>query len=333
MIKLLKIVCATFLGTISLSFGQMDRSWSMSDEEIDRKYGNAAIDRGAKSQRDSLAEIVKDIEGYRKKPESEAIPYLGKILVKLSKSNIFQVPERIGVYDFAQVTALSIPGHAKYFADELERVRPKDLTKYEKLRTQYLAETLQHLPSPETVQVLGHYLDDMRDTPFDENPKYDEMVRSGKFKPLDWTPLPQNAWLATYALSNIGLRDPPYAALTDYSLLRFSTSKDALAKFRKWWLQVKAGEIPFSFVGQSVEYRFQPDGSVAISTPAEIPEEKPNQKEDAAKEEGERILETPEEPYVADTKSTPAPPSPWVWIAAAAALSGAAVGFFKMRKR
>ncbi|MEO5714334.1 MAG: hypothetical protein ABIT37_12680 [Luteolibacter sp.] len=118
------------------------------------------------------------------------------------------------IYHKIQQELLSVPGHAKYFADELERLRLDPKGDYENIRTQYLAETLRYLPSPETVQILGHYLSDMQDIPFDENPKYKEMVRSGKLRAADWIPTPQNAWLATYALSNIGLRDPPFEPVT-----------------------------------------------------------------------------------------------------------------------
>ena len=174
-----------------------------------------------------------------------------------------------------QKEVLSIPGHAKYFADELERLRLDPRSDYERIRATYLAETLKHLPSPETVSVLGHYLGDMRDMPIDENPKYNEAVRSGRIKPADWIPLPQNAWLATYALSNIGLQNPPFEPVADYSFIRFAPSAESLPKFRAWWDDVKSGKRTFSFVGQTVEYRFKPDGiweTVTIATP---PDDKP----------------------------------------------------------
>lgn len=165
------------------------------------------------------------------------------------------------VYEAAQAALIAIPGHAKYFADELERLRLDPKSNYERIRPTYLAETLMHLPSPETIQVLGHYLSDMQDMPYDENPKYNEAVHSGKIRPSDSIPLPQNAWLATCALSNIGLRNPPFEPVADYIFLRLSPSAESLPKFRAWWEEVKSGKRTFSFKGHNVEYRFKPDGT------------------------------------------------------------------------
>ncbi len=160
-----------------------------------------------------------------------------------------------------QQELLSIPGHAKYYADELERLRLDPKSNYERIRPTYLAATLRYLPSPETIQVLGDHLSDMRDTPIDENPKYHEAVSSGKLRPIDWAPTPQNAWLATYALSNIGLQDPPFEPVANYSFIRYAPSTESLQKFRVWWEEVKSGKRTFSFKGQNVEYRFKPDGT------------------------------------------------------------------------
>ena len=131
----------------------------------------------------------------------------------------------------------------------------------------------------------------MRDTPYDENPKYIEALRAGKVKEPDWTPTPQNAWLATYTLSNIGLRNPPHEPVGNYINIRFSEA-DSLPKFRAWWEEVKSGKRTFSFVGQKVEYRFKPDGSwetVTIATPPDdqpkLPDAAPPQRENEPEEE------------------------------------------------
>ncbi len=174
-----------------------------------------------------------------------------------------------------QQELLSIPSHAQFFADELERLRLDPKSNYERIRATYLAEILMHLPSPETVSVLGHYLGDMRDMPIDENPKYNEAVRSGRIKAADWIPLPQNAWLATYALSNIGLQNPPFEPVADYSLIRFAPWNESLRQFRAWWEEVKSGKRTFSFVGQEVEYRFKPDGGWETVTVANPPDATP----------------------------------------------------------
>lgn len=193
-----------------------------------------------------------------------------------------------------QQELLSIPGHAKYYADELERLRLDPKSNYERIRPTYLAETLRHLPSPETIQILGEFLSDMRDTPLDENPKYNEAVRSGEIKPIDWAPTPQNAWLATFAFSNIGLQNPPFEPVANYNFIRIAPSAESLPKFRAWWDEVKSGKRTFSFTGQTVEYRFKPDGTwetVAVATPPDdkpkLPDAAPPQRED--KPEKERV--------------------------------------------
>lgn len=260
--------------SITMAFAEIDRSFSRPDKEIDQFYGNAASERGSRSQYESLASLRKNVQEVDQRPPNETIPLLADGLQKLARKNVFQVAERIEVYDLVQSTLLAIPGHAKYFADELERQRIDPKSAYIRTRTTYLTETLKHLPSPETIQVLGHYLSDMRDIPYDENPKYIEALRAGKVKEPDWTPTPQNAWLATYTLSNIGLRNPPFEPVGNYINIRFS-EPDSLPKFRKWWEDVKSGKRTFSFVGQTVEYRFKPDGSWETLTVANPPNEPP----------------------------------------------------------
>ncbi|MEO5714335.1 MAG: hypothetical protein ABIT37_12685 [Luteolibacter sp.] len=276
--KLMKNIVQTTLlllvVSITMAFAEIDRSFSRKDKEIDQFYGNAASERGSSSQYESLASLRKNVQEVDQRPPNETIPLLADGLQKLARKNVFQVAERIEVYDLVQSTLLAIPGHAKYFVDELERLRIDPKSDYIRTRATYLTETLKHLPSPETIQVLGHYLSDMRDTPYDENPKYIAALRAGKVKEPDWTPTPQNAWLATYTLSNIGLRNPPFAPVGNYINIRFSEA-DSLPKFRAWWEEVKSGKRTFSFVGHKAEYRFKPDGGWEIVTVANPPDKTP----------------------------------------------------------
>lgn len=272
--NIVQITLLLLVVSITTAFAEIDRSFSRPDKEIDQYYGNAASERGSRPQYESLANLRKSIQEVEQKPPNETIPLLADSLQKLARKNVFQVAERIEVYDLVQSTLLAIPGHAKYFADELERLRLDPKSDYIRTRTTYLTETLKHLPSPETIQVLGHYLSDMRDTPYDENPKYIEALRAGEVKEPDWTPTPQNAWLATYTLSNIGLRNPPFEPVGNYINIRFSEA-DSLPKFREWWEDVKSGKRTFSFVGQEVEYRFKPDGGWETVTVANPPDATP----------------------------------------------------------
>jgi hypothetical protein len=158
------------------------------------------------------------------------------------------------IYEDIQSVMLSIPGHARYFAAEIKREQ-KEVAKYpantgprvsyDRTRGWYL-ETLSHLPSAETISVLGEFLSDDIDTPL-------RLMDPGS----DWGENPSaNSCGASFVITAIGLRDPP-ASKDSYD-----ADPDAhLAKSRAWWEEVKTGERTFSFKGQAVEYRFRPDGT------------------------------------------------------------------------
>lgn len=150
------------------------------------------------------------------------------------------------VYAQLQKMILNTPNHARYIANEVEKMRQQEehlpranQTSYDRVRRTLIGETLRHLPSPETIQVLGNYLDDERDPP----PR------------LEF--LPENSFLGCVALSEIGLRNPPVSARPGIHNWR-----EELVKQKVWYSQVKAGTLPFSFFGQKIEYRFKPDGNM-----------------------------------------------------------------------
>ncbi len=169
-----------------------------------------------------------------------------------------QPPVNKPYYDLIQKTLLSIPGHAQYMADELERLREKrSPTGEDRVRSWYIAETLVHMPSPETIKVLGNYLHDERDVPPERN----------------WTP--ENAHLAAYALSRIGLRNFPFKGPLVPASLTIWPDLNQLPDYRAWWEEVKSGKRTFSFKGQSVEYRFRPDGTWETIPIANPPDDGP----------------------------------------------------------
>ena len=186
-------------------------------------------------------------------------------MMKLTRFSIFQIPERIGVYDETRSMLLSIPGHAQYFADEIEREQKEVAhlptstgarVSYDAHRSDYFS-TLAYLPSPETIKVVGYLLSDEKDTPVPEvSPD------------SDWGRNPRaNCWGAAGVIANIGLRDAPVDGGP-----RWDEDENALVKSRAWWEQIKSGQRPFSFVGEKVEYRFKPDGSwetIAMIRPPE----------------------------------------------------------------
>ena len=177
-------------------------------------------------------------------------------------------PDVRSIYQEIQKELLSIPGHARYFAEEIKREQ-KEVAEYptstgprisyDRNRSKYFA-TLSHLPSPETIAVLGEFLSDDIDTP-----RYRISPDS------DWGENPKaNSYGSAVTLTRIGLREPPGT--------RESYDADPvlhLAKTRAWWEEVKSGRRSFSFKGQAVEYRFKPDGTWDTLPIANPPDDRP----------------------------------------------------------
>lgn len=163
-------------------------------------------------------------------------------------------------YYLAQDAIISIPGHARYFTDKLEEMRPtREESEYYRYRGWYFYDTFPHMPSPEMIQVLGTYLDDFRDSNSPNLPLEKRTVMIDSHNPNESNRKTPNAWRATYALSNIGLRDLP-----QHPEMRSPHSKGSIDNWRKaraWYQEVKSGQRTFSFKGKSVEYRFKPDGT------------------------------------------------------------------------
>jgi hypothetical protein len=178
------------------------------------------------------------------------VSMLGQALRKLSRPRPTYREIRHRLFLEAQQKMLSIPGHAQYFADEIEKFRERvqrvpraNQTDYDFFRALSISETLIHMPSPETMTVLGNYLHDERDAKPERN----------------WTP--ENAHLAAYALSRIGLRDFPFEGAPVANSLSIWPDLKQLPDYRAWWEELKSGQRTFSFKGQAVEYRFRPDGT------------------------------------------------------------------------
>lgn len=265
------------------------------------------------------AKLNEGIEIQQKTAKERSIPELAGYLFKFgSQMPNHPDPRWHLLYWKAQAALLAIPGHAQYFADALEKERSKlkpgeYMENYTDQVSRYLTETLIHLPSPETIKVLGHYLNDDRDTP------------ASPFGGGDFIPYPGTAMIAFEAFSKIGLRnlpevdisvaDPSFRDFKEYEAaaiqaLRLLQRKkeDALATYRAWWLEVESGRQAFSFKGQAVEYRFNPDGTWVSNPIANPPDDAP--KPPAPKPP---ITSSPEKsPAMATTPSHQ--PALWPWF-------------------
>ena len=248
MINILRVLCAVVFVNMPKLTAQIDRTKSMSDAEIDRFYGAAESDRGAQSQHEALAELRKNIAACGTKSPSDAIPYLGRALVKISSLNIFQVSQRISTYDQAQVTLLSIPGHADYFAKEIQISRAKAIDRqareggeirwedYDDVRSAAI-HTLENLPSPEAVRVLGELLSDSEKT----GPQISEGHLPDAFGP------PPNASLAADALKLL-IEKPPVPQDRNWQ------KKGDIEAWQLWYEQIQSGNRTFRFKGDPKDY-------------------------------------------------------------------------------
>ncbi len=184
------------------------------------------------------------------------IPQLGEMLRQLERLNYRDCPEKHKIIKQLQRSLITIPGHAEYYRDSINSTRSElekalevgELNAIGSIRgtlsnkVMYGFQTLTHLPSPETVGVLGEFL-------FDERGFVDISVLP---------PSEQNLYL--------GIKDSPvfaHAARTLDALpivakpvgpgTRYRTPGDT-EPWRQWYRQIKDGKRTFRFEGDPVEY-------------------------------------------------------------------------------
>lgn len=272
--------------------------------------------------------------GYWKKALSDLPPLqsmsneakfeeLGKILRGIGEPDLYSggaKEEAVALRSQLQEQIISVPGHAVYFKDKIkkEQAAVQDLPKkgvvgrleYDKNRDYYIQGILVHLPSAETIRVLGELL-------------WDDQDAHKREEGDDWSPPQNNSYYAAKTLRRIGLRECPQP-------LEKPEDDPDMALWRAWYEEVKSGKRSFSFVGQNVEYRLNPDGSVSSSL-IKLEEERPAP-----------VLRAPEEaqqrqPTAQDTIPTPAheQPARRLWIVVGLILTGliAAVALGRRGKR
>ncbi|NNC87935.1 MAG: hypothetical protein HKN82_05680 [Akkermansiaceae bacterium] len=155
---------------------------------------------------------------------------------KLSLRHIYQIAEREQVFQDAQDALLNVPGHAEYYGKEIrefrDRVHGEPLnaglrSKYLNYRM-YAFQTLEHLPSVETVRVLADFLDD-----------------------TEWVP-----WSKTDPASP----PVPLASKSAATLRKLITgvpkSSSSFADWHQWRDEIRAGQSTFRFKGSEVRYNF-----------------------------------------------------------------------------
>jgi hypothetical protein len=230
-----------FLFSTCLAFSVLDERNKHLEADQINKWDNIILYAKVKSQSEKLIELLPglramgfwvDVEGHRTETD---------ILFR-------QIQQEV----------LSIPGHAHYLVEEMERKRaaltPGQYRSNYDLNRVVIFETLKRLPSADTVQVLGGYLSDERDSP---PPRYPGQ---------DYIDEPATCHLATTALFKLGLRDVPMGGNN-------RPIDQTLKDYRLWWEEIKSGRKAFSFKGENVEYRFKPDGTWETFTISNPPDD------------------------------------------------------------
>jgi hypothetical protein len=194
----------------------------------------AAMMRGL----NKLTDLAKDQGSLSK---DQYIEKLGIGLVKTSHSRIYRIPERQATYELLQATMISIPGHAEYYEKRIrgmwdgyrsaKKTDPStaDGTKFLN-GTFYDFPVLRHLPSPETVRVLG-----------------DMVIETEVFETEEGVPNIHLAARALQELHHLPLASKPVQSQDVH------TDED-LETYRLWYAQIKAGNRTFRFEGDPNEY-------------------------------------------------------------------------------
>jgi hypothetical protein len=187
------------------------------------------------------SEMLAKIEQQANHAPEEAIPRLGKWIRQLSANPRFEDQDRT-VFRSAVKTLLSIPGHSEFYEKRIRGYWNQAMADHESgadtgSLAAYFSETrfdfpvLRHLPSPETVRVLG-----------------DMVLETGIIK-SDPGVFP-DLHLASQALQelhHLPLASKPVTA-------GYVTTEMDLETYRLWYSQIKAGSRTFRFVGDPQEY-------------------------------------------------------------------------------
>jgi hypothetical protein len=221
-------------------------TWDYSPDELEEQKQAILYWEGL-----ARKEIPKDNIG-------EFIYSLGKGVQVTSPSKYNVRPNTLEVHQQMKERLLAIPGHAEYYRDrinesraEMEEARrlwvetdrsPEATARFGPAMVnmnrerRWGFETLQNLPSPETVRVLGEFLADDRGAEIPE----EERKESGESP---------NNLLAGAALSRLGIANPPTPPMKHGGQMR-----DGLGTWQQWYAEIKSGRRTFSFTGDDTEY-------------------------------------------------------------------------------
>jgi hypothetical protein len=176
----------------------------------------------------------------------QSIPQLGYTLKRLGG---WQRPDTLTVYNEAQSKLLSIPSHATYYRNKIKAAQAEvkagrmTLNVWSRLRIDSF-QTLQHLPSEETVEVLIGFLEDNFACADSRNPEDYQIPGLESYREWDMSVRAP----AASSLANLGIENPP--GRTDSHIDGGGVRRGWI----QWWNEVKAGKRKYRFKGSSVEH-------------------------------------------------------------------------------
>jgi hypothetical protein len=218
----MKAILLLFAGAISVSAATVDSAWTDRERTIENQQISLWQGNLAKSQA---------LKG------DERLALLGFGLRCIAHRKTLQ-DHNAGVdslYQEVQDAILTTPGHAEYFGKEVKRMMDDELAGRPVTGERYYHfQALGHLPSLETLKVLGELLDD---------------ERSKSIGPtVDGAPQASNAALAVESLEELGLRHRPMRPTQN------TLASEQIPAWKQWFDQAKAGARKISFEGDPREY-------------------------------------------------------------------------------
>jgi hypothetical protein len=129
--------------------------------------------------------------------------------------------------------------------------RNEDLVKrldYDEVREKAFV-ILGQLPSPESVAVLGHFLEDP------EGRDGEDLLGNPIHIGSDMSPPAPNCGKAYFALGKLGIEHPPIPPTKYEDVVLNQERADA---WKQWWSEIKSGKRTYRFIGSDIDYG--PDG-------------------------------------------------------------------------
>jgi hypothetical protein len=276
--------------------------------------------------------------------EVEKIPALGEFIGIGRYGPSSMDDEQRAIFDKARSALLAIPGHAKYYQDKIERTRAftkhyYGLSKEEQRKIQEQFRDQQQdiskeinydgvrgdafdilglLPSPETVAVLGHYLEDSEGR--DGKDLLGDPIHTGS----DAIPRPPNCGIAYFALGRLGIEQPPIPPtdMEDRVL-----NQERVDVWKQWWSEIKAGKRTYRFKGSPIEY-----GADGPATPEQIEKARSTRERDEKRAAGHARRTDKEEGSENEPEANERSRPLFMLIASAVAVLASIVWYLRRKK-